>query len=150
VREAGKRFVIAHTGPTPTFSAGVLLAVRCLCEPRRRQDPEQDIWHKILKVCAACSDIRVAHPTRRNHTRGRALRDVRGVHFDGTRTFMPRKPQEACRKILHSLAIPSVQAENTGARVGVSRGGPSGSKKRRMRRQPGVPSQHRPSCERTL
>ncbi len=70
IREASRKFMIFYTKLSPTVyttvkDSGVLLAIRYICEPRRRRDSEQAIWEDILKEFTKQKDIDFAYPTQR-------------------------------------------------------------------------------------
>lgn len=80
IKEASRKFMIFYTKLTPTVytsvkDCGVLLAIRYICEPRRRRDSQEAIWEDILKEFAKCNDIDFAYPTQRfydNVTEGKS------------------------------------------------------------------------------
>jgi hypothetical protein len=67
--------MIVYPTLTPTVYArvdvrGVLLAVRYLCEPRRRRSTEAAIWEDVLRGFAQRPKIEFAYPTQRFYNRG--------------------------------------------------------------------------------
>lgn len=78
----GRRFMIFYTTLAPTVytrisERGVALAVRYICDPRRRRDSEQAIWEAALDAFAADREIDLAYPTQRFFDRDRESRTLR-------------------------------------------------------------------------
>jgi len=70
VKEAGEKYMIFYKNLTPTVytsvkNSGVQLAIRYLCEPRKRRGARQAIWEDVLKQFGTCKDIDFAYPTTR-------------------------------------------------------------------------------------
>ncbi len=70
VKAAAKKIMIFYRKLTPVVytnvkDSGVLLTIRCLCEPRKRRNMEQDLWEAILDEFAQCDDIDFAYPSQR-------------------------------------------------------------------------------------
>jgi small-conductance mechanosensitive channel len=70
IKEVSRKFMIFYSTLTPTVytsvaDCGVLLAVRYLCEPRRRRSSTQAIWEDVLLAFGKCEDIDFAYPTYR-------------------------------------------------------------------------------------
>ena len=66
----GRRYMIFYSTLAPTVytritERGVALAVRYVCDPRRRRDSEQTIWEATLDAFAGRGDIDIAYPTQR-------------------------------------------------------------------------------------
>lgn len=74
VQRARRRYLIYYPHLTPIVylrgdRSGVLLAIRYLCDPRRRRSSEQAIWEDILETFAQHPDIEFAYPTQRFYHR---------------------------------------------------------------------------------
>jgi small-conductance mechanosensitive channel len=70
VREASEDVMIFYQKLTPVVyttvkDCGVLLTIRCLCEPRKRRGVEESLWEDILEAFAQFDDIDFAYPTQR-------------------------------------------------------------------------------------
>jgi len=70
VREASEDVMIFYQKLTPVVyttvkDSGVLLTIRCLCEPRRRRGVEEALWEDILEAFGQFDDIDLAYPTQR-------------------------------------------------------------------------------------
>jgi len=70
VKEDGEKYMIFYKNLTPTVytsvkNSGVQLAIRYLCEPRKRRGARQAIWEDVLKQFGTCKDIDFAYPTTR-------------------------------------------------------------------------------------
>ena len=70
IRKASRKFLIFYKNLTPTVytsveGSGVLLTIRCLCEPRKRRMIAEAIWEDILQEFDKCVDIDFAYPTQR-------------------------------------------------------------------------------------
>ena len=50
---------------TEVRDSGVLLTIRCLCEPRRERVTQEMIWEAILQAFAEHDDIDFAYPSQR-------------------------------------------------------------------------------------
>ncbi|HEX2166742.1 MAG TPA: mechanosensitive ion channel domain-containing protein [Longimicrobiales bacterium] len=79
----GRRFMIFYTTLAPTVytrisDRGIALAVRYVCDPRRRRDSEQEIWEAALDAFAAHEEIDLAYPTQRFFDRASEVRTLRG------------------------------------------------------------------------
>ena len=76
IRRAAKRFLILCGKLTPAVytkvvDSGVLLTIRCLCEPRRRRGMEHEMWEDILDAFASEPGIDFAYPPQRFYDRPR-------------------------------------------------------------------------------
>ena len=74
VQRARRRYLIYYPHLTPIVylrgdRSGVLLAIRYLCDPRRRRSSEQAIWEDILETFTQHPDIEFAYPTQRFYHR---------------------------------------------------------------------------------
>ncbi|HCK98917.1 MAG TPA: mechanosensitive ion channel protein MscS [Candidatus Marinimicrobia bacterium] len=70
VKEAGKKYMIFYKNLTPTVytsvkDSGVQLAIRYLCEPRKRRGTRHAVWEDILDKFSKAKDIDFAYPTTR-------------------------------------------------------------------------------------
>lgn len=70
VKEASKKYMIFYNNLTPTVyttvkDSGVQLAIRYLCEPKKRRGTQQAIWEEILEEFDKAKDIDFAYPTTR-------------------------------------------------------------------------------------
>ncbi len=90
VKAAARKIMIFYNKLTPVVytsvrDSGVLLTIRCLCEPRRRRGMEQKIWEEILEEFSQCDDIDFAYPSQRlyyNATEGKPGARSHGVPFE--------------------------------------------------------------------
>lgn len=86
VRAASKKMMIFYSKLTPVVyttvkDSGVLLTIRCLCQPRRMRGMEQTLWEAILLAFAKHDNIDFAYPSTRmylNALEGKT--DARTVH----------------------------------------------------------------------
>ena len=88
IRRAAKRFLILYTKLTPAVytkvvESGVLLTIRCLCEPRRRRGMEHAVWEDILDAFGAEPTIEFAYPTQRFYDRPREGADAASASEPG-------------------------------------------------------------------
>lgn len=70
LREASQKRMIFYNKLTPVVytevrDSGVLLTIRCLCEPRRERVNKEVLWEAILTSFAECDDIDFAYPSQR-------------------------------------------------------------------------------------
>lgn len=70
LREASQKRMIFYNKLTPKVytdvkDSGVLLTIRCLCEPRRARLFTENIWEDILKAFSERDDIDFAYPSQR-------------------------------------------------------------------------------------
>ena len=95
VRRAAKRFLIVYSKLTPTVytrevDSGVLLTIRCLCEPRRRRGMEHALWEDILDAFGAASSVDFAYPTRRFYSYHQQGVPTAQAPIGGCKTARPR------------------------------------------------------------
>ncbi len=70
LREASRKMMIFYSKLTPVVytsvkDSGVMLTIRCLCEPRQRRGMEQTLWEAILLKFADADNIDFAYPSQR-------------------------------------------------------------------------------------
>lgn len=70
LREASRKMMIFYSKLTPVVytkvvDSGVLLTIRCLCEPRQRRGMEQTLWEEILRRFGVEDGIDFAYPSQR-------------------------------------------------------------------------------------
>ncbi len=70
VKVAAQKIMIFYKKLTPVVyttvrDSGVLLTIRCLCEPRRRRKMEEDLWEAILQEFSQHDTIDFAYPSQR-------------------------------------------------------------------------------------
>ena len=70
IKAAARKVMIFYNKLTPVVytdvkDCGILLTIRCLCEPRRNRGATQAIWESILTEFEKYDDIDFAYPTQR-------------------------------------------------------------------------------------
>lgn len=93
----GRRFMIFYTTLAPAVytrvsERGIALAVRYICDPRRRRDSEQAIWEAALDAFAAHEEIDLAYPTQRFFDRAAEARTLRAAAPGGDHPPVSPRP----------------------------------------------------------